>query len=174
VWDASPARELGAVARAARRLARLSVSVPVVVVVDDADCLDPGLALALVRGLAGRADGQVLVVAAAAAGSELATVLTREPVPELAGRVHRAKADPAMGYADRQEMAAGLLPGLPPAAVERIARRTVTFDEVRLVADAGRSLSLPRIRTRRRWLPRWTRRLTRYWNGQSPQRWRLR
>jgi len=101
-----------------------------------------GDSLALVRGLAGRADGQVLVVAAAAAGSELATVLTREPAPELAGRVHRAKADPAMGYADRQEMAAGLLPGLPPAAVERIARRTVTFDEVRLVADAGRVTEL--------------------------------
>ncbi len=32
----------------------------------DADCLDPQLALALIRGLTGRADGQVLVVAAAA------------------------------------------------------------------------------------------------------------
>ncbi len=141
-WDAGPAGELGAVARAARRLARLSVSVPVVVVVDDADCLDPSLALALVQGLVCRADGQVLVVAAAAQDSELAAVLTRKPVPELVGRVHRAKADPAMGYADREEMAAGLLPGLPPAAAERIARRTVTFDEVRLIADAGRVTEL--------------------------------
>ena len=32
------------------------------VTVDDADCLDPALAMALIRGLAGRSDGQVLVV----------------------------------------------------------------------------------------------------------------
>ena len=71
-WDDSPAGEAGGVARAARVLARLSVQVPVVVVIDDADCLDPGLALALIRGLAGRQDGQVLVVAAAAPDSDLA------------------------------------------------------------------------------------------------------
>ena len=71
-WDDSPAGEAGGVARAARALARLSVPVPVVVVIDDADCLDPGLALALIGGLAGRRDGQVLVVAAAAPGSDLA------------------------------------------------------------------------------------------------------
>ena len=53
-WDDSPAGEAGGVARAARALARLSVSVPVVVIIDDADCLDPGLALTLIRGLAGR------------------------------------------------------------------------------------------------------------------------
>jgi hypothetical protein len=34
------------VARAARTLARLSVQVPVVVIIDDADCVDLGLALA--------------------------------------------------------------------------------------------------------------------------------
>ena len=71
-WDDSPASEAGGVARAARVLARVSVQVPVVVIIDDADCLDPGLALALIRGLAGRLDGQVLVVAAAAPGSDLA------------------------------------------------------------------------------------------------------
>ena len=59
-WDTSPAGAQGAVARAARELARVSVSVPVAVIVDDADCLDPGLAVTLIRGLAGRRDGQAL------------------------------------------------------------------------------------------------------------------
>ena len=71
-WDGSPAGEAGGLARAARALARASVAVPVVVVIDDADCLDVDLAVALIRGLAGRLDGQVLVVAAAAPDSDLA------------------------------------------------------------------------------------------------------
>jgi hypothetical protein len=143
VWDGSPAGEAGGVARAARALARVSVSVPVVVVVvDDADCLDVGLALALIRGLAGRRDGQVLVVAAAAPGSDLVRTLTGEPGYELAGRVHRAEADPQMGYAARAELAAELLPGLPAAGAERIARRTATFAEVFAVADSGRLAEL--------------------------------
>ena len=45
-WDDSPAGEARRVARAARTLARLSVQVPVVVIIDDADCVDLGLALA--------------------------------------------------------------------------------------------------------------------------------
>jgi hypothetical protein len=141
-WDDSPAGEAGGVARAARVLARLSVSVPVVVIVDDADCLDPGLALALIRGLAGRRDGQVLVVAAAAPGSDLAGTLTRDPGYDLAGRVQRAAADPSMAYADRAELAVELLPHLPPAGAERIARRTATFTEVFAVAGAGRLAEL--------------------------------
>ena len=44
--DDSPAGEAGAVARAARAVAAVSVKVPVVVVLDDADLLDPGLARA--------------------------------------------------------------------------------------------------------------------------------
>ncbi len=45
-WDGSPAGEEGAVARAARAVAAVPVSVPVVVIIDDADRLDPGLACA--------------------------------------------------------------------------------------------------------------------------------
>jgi hypothetical protein len=142
VWDGSPAGEAGGVARAARALARVSVSVPVVVVIDDADCLDVGLALALIGGLAGRRDGQVLVVAAAAPSSDLVRALTREPGSELAGRVHRAEADQSMGYAARLDLAAELLPGLPAAGAERIARRTATFAEVFAVADTGRLAEL--------------------------------
>jgi hypothetical protein len=135
-WDDSPAGEAGGVARAARFLGRVPVQVPVVAVIDDADCLDPDLALALIRGLAGRADGQVLVVAAAALDSGLARGLTRNPGYDLAGRVQRAEADPSMGYADRVELAAELLPSLPAPGIERIARRTVTFTEVFTVAAA--------------------------------------
>ena len=141
-WDDSPAGEDGGVARAARFLARVSVQVPVVVTIDDADCLDPGLALALIGGLAGRRNGQVLVVAAAAPGSDLAAALTREPGYDLVGRVERAEADPSMDYADRVELAAGLLPHLPAAGIERIARRTATFTDVFTVADAGRLAEL--------------------------------
>ena len=141
-WDDSPAGEAGGVARAARALARLSESVPVVVIIDDADCLDPGLALVLIRSLAGRADGQVLVVAAAAPGSDLAGTLSRDPGYDLAGRVQRAEADPSMTYTERAELAAELLPHLPAAGIERIARRTATFTEVFAVAGAGRLAEL--------------------------------
>lgn len=95
-WDDSPPGEAGGVARAARTLARVSVQVPVVVVIDDADCLDPGLAVTLIRGLAGRRDGKLLVVAAAAPDSDLAGTLTRDPGYDLAGRVQSAEADPSM------------------------------------------------------------------------------
>jgi len=40
-WDGSPAGQEGAVARAARAVSAVSVSVPVVVIIDDADCLEP-------------------------------------------------------------------------------------------------------------------------------------
>jgi hypothetical protein len=141
-WDASPAGEAGRVARIARELARISVAVPVVVVIDDADCLDADLALTLIRGLAGRQDGHVLVVAAAAPDSDLVRVLTGEPGWELIKRVQRAEADPSMGYPARAELAAELLPDLPSAGAERIARRTVTFAEVFAIAHAGRLAEL--------------------------------
>jgi tetratricopeptide (TPR) repeat protein len=141
-WDASPAGEAGGVARAARDLARVSVSVPVVVIIDDADCLDLSLALALIRGLTGRVDGQVLAVAAAAPDSGLVRALAKDPGYELAGRVHRVEADPSMGYAARRELAAALLPDLPATGAERVARRTVTFGEVFAVAGAGQLAEL--------------------------------
>ena len=106
-------------------------------VIADADCLDPDLALALIRGLAGRRDGRVLVVAAAAPDSDLAGMLTRDPGYDLTGRVQRAEADPSMAYTDRAELAAELLPHLPAAGIERIARGTATFAEVFAVAEEG-------------------------------------
>src|SRR5438093_1292274 len=110
--------------------------VPVVVVLDDADLLDPGLARAVIGGLAGRYDGRVLVVAAAGPGSDLVSGLVKEAGPDLVGRIRRADADPKMDYPDRVELAAELLPDLPAQAVERVARRTASFGEVFAVAAA--------------------------------------
>jgi Tetratricopeptide repeat len=134
--DDGPAGEAGAVARAARAVAAVSVKVPVVVVIDDADLLDPGVARVMIGGLAGRYDGRVLVVAAASPGSVLAQGLGGDPGPDLAERIRKVDADPGMGYPDRVELARELLPGLPDEAVERVARRTVTFGEVFTVAAA--------------------------------------
>ena len=169
-WDGSPAGEAGGVAQAARALARVSVQVPVVVVIDDADCLDVDLAVTLIRGLAGRLDGQVLVVAAAAPDSDLARVLTGEPGWDLAGRVNRAEADPSMDHAARTELAAELLPGLPAAGVERIAQRTATFAEVFAVAAAGGWVNWAKTPGRRRRSARWTRWPRGCWSGRGRRR----
>ena len=107
-WDGSPAGEEGAVARAARAVAAVSVSVPVVVIIDDADRLDPGLARTMITNLAGRWDGQVLVVVAADPGSDLIAALTSGAGYELAGRIQRAEADPGMGYSSRADVAGEL------------------------------------------------------------------
>jgi hypothetical protein len=99
----------------------------------------------VVSGLAATAgllDGQVLVVAAAAPGSDLVGALARDRGYDSAGRVYRAEGDPSMGYADRGELAAELLPHLPAAGIERIAQRTVTFKEVFTVVGAGRAAEL--------------------------------
>jgi hypothetical protein len=142
-WDGSPTGEEGAVARVARAVAAVSVSVPIAVVIDDADCLEPDLAVTLIRNLAARHDGQVLVVVAAASDSDLVRVLLSRPGFELTGRVHRADADPEMRYRARADLAAELQPTLPAEAGERIARRTQTFKEVFAAATAGRLAELP-------------------------------
>ena len=84
-------------ARAARAVAALSVKVPVVVVIDDADLLDAGLARAVISGLAGRYDGRVLVVAAARPDSDLVTGLVKDAGYDLAGRVRKAERGPGHG-----------------------------------------------------------------------------
>jgi Tetratricopeptide repeat len=137
-----PAGEAGAMARAARAVAAISVGLPVVVVIDDADLLDVGLARAMISGLAARQDGRVLVVAAASPDSELVTSLAKDPGHDLAGRVRKADAEPRMDYAARADLARELLPRLPDAAVERIARRTVTFGEVFAVVAADKVAEL--------------------------------
>jgi len=142
--DESPAGEHGIVARAASAAAAVSVSAPVVVMIDDADCLEPGLALTLIENLIEHHESRVLVVAAVDPGSGLASSLTsRARQGPTAGRVHRAAADPRMGHKSRADLAAELCPSLPPAAAQRIARRTRTFAEVFAAAGAAADRQAP-------------------------------
>jgi tetratricopeptide (TPR) repeat protein len=143
MWDDSPAGQDGALARAARSVAAVSESLPVVVIIDHAGDLDEDLALALVDALVSRHGGQVLVVAAVAPGSGLVEALTsRSWYGLLAGRVQHGDVDPDMGFASRLALAADQLPALPPTAARRIAARTRTLAEVLAVSGAGRLAEL--------------------------------
>jgi hypothetical protein len=140
--DDGPAGEAGAVAKAARATAAVSVHVPVVVVMDDADLLDAGLARTMITALAGRPDGRVLVVAAASPSCDLVTGLLKDPGADLAVRVRKAEASPKMDYPERLDLAQELLSWLPDALVERAARRTGTFADLFRVAGAERLAEL--------------------------------
>jgi hypothetical protein len=97
LWDETLAGREGALARAARSVAAVSATVPVVI--DDADQLDAQLAVTLIENLIDRHDGQVLVVAAADPDSALVRALTARRWPGApADRIQRAEADPGMGY----------------------------------------------------------------------------
>jgi hypothetical protein len=141
VPDNSPASENGAAARAARVVAAVSASAPALVVIDDADYLEPGLAVTMIENLIDHHDSRVLVVAAVDLGSDLEAALTsRARYGPTAGRVHRADADPRMGYQSRAELAGELRPHLTAAQAQRLARRTRTFAEI---FAAARSEPLP-------------------------------
>jgi hypothetical protein len=141
VVDDCPASENGAAARAARVVAAVSASVPTLVVIDDADYLDPGLAVTMIENLIDHHDSRILVVAAVDLGSDLAAALTsRARYGPTAGRVHRADADPRMGYQSRAELAGELRPHLTAAQAQQLARRTRTFAEI---FAAARSAPLP-------------------------------
>jgi len=106
VVDGDPASENGPAARAARVVAAVSPSAPVLVVIDDADYLEPGLAVTMIENLIDHHDSRVLVVAAVDLGSDLAAALTsRARYGPTAARVHRLDADPRMGYQSRAELA---------------------------------------------------------------------
>ena len=131
VADDCPASENGAAARAARVVAAVSASAPALVVIDDADYLEPGLAVTMIENLIDHDDSRVLVVAAVDLGSDLAAALTsRARYGPTAGRVHRADADPRMGYQSRAELAGELRPHLSAAQAQQLARRTRTFAEI--------------------------------------------
>jgi hypothetical protein len=130
VADDCPASENGAAARAARIVAAVSASAPALVVIDDADYLEPGLAVTMIENLIDHHDSRVLVVAAVDLGSDLAAALTsRARYGPTAGRVHRADADPRMGYESRAELAGELRPHLTAAQAQQLARQTRTFAE---------------------------------------------
>ena len=123
-------------------MAAVSVAAPVLVTVDDAELLDLGLAVTMIENLAGRHDGQVLVVATVTPGSDLEAELLSPGRYELLGRVHKADADPDMSYGARAALAREAGPELPDVAVERIARRTRDFAEVFAVCGAGKLADL--------------------------------
>jgi hypothetical protein len=128
---ADPAGEDGAAARAARVVAAVSAAAPALVLIDDADGLDPGLAVAMIENLIVHHDSRVLVVAAVDVGSDLAAALAaRARSGPTAGRVHRAGADPRMGSQSRAQLASELSPHLTAAQAQQLARRTATFAEV--------------------------------------------
>ena len=141
-WDDSPAGQDGALARAARSVAAVSVKVPVVVLVDDIDLLGRDLAQVLADNLVTRPDGQVLLVATTipAAADGCRPNLRKDLASRhwLTGRVHRSDADPDMSYQSRADLVAELCPALRSAAVRRIARRTTNFAEVFAVTSARR------------------------------------
>jgi AAA ATPase domain len=127
----SPADANGAAARAARVVAAASASAPILVVIDDADYLEPSLAVTVIENLIDQHDSQVLVVAAVDLGSDVAAALTsRARSGPTAGRVHRADADPRMGYQSRVELLGELNPHLTAAQIDRLARKTRTFAEI--------------------------------------------
>ncbi len=139
--DGDPADANGAAARAAQVVAAVSASAPVLVAIDDADYLEPSLAITVIENLIDQDDSQVLVVAAVDLGSDVAAALTsRARYGPTAGRVHRAGTDPRMGCQSRAELAGELNPHLTAAQIQRIARQTRTFAEI---FAAFRSQPLP-------------------------------
>ena len=149
--DASAAGQMSSLARLARSAAQLSAKVRVVVLIDDADCLDLDLALALLANLTFRDDGQMLIVAAAAPQGPLAEVLRKSDRPWPAGRVFAVGVDPKrrreagiadMGPESRIELVRELCPGLDDALARRIGRRTATFADVFAVATSERIAEL--------------------------------
>jgi tetratricopeptide (TPR) repeat protein len=136
-WDDSPAGQDGMVARAARAVAATSTQVPVVVLIDDADCLEEDLALALIENLVARHGGHVLIVAVVTPDSVVKLALVdRARMGITEGRLHVADADPDMSLGAREDLARELCPDLPDAGVRRIGRGTVTFNDVLAIAGA--------------------------------------
>ena len=139
--DARPAGENGAVARAARVVAAVAAANPTLVAIDDADYLEPGLAVTMIENLIDHHDSHVLVIAAVDLGSDLASALTsRARYGPTAGRVHRAAVDTRMGYRSRAELAGELSPHLSPDEAQRLAQQNLTFAEI---FAATRSRPLP-------------------------------
>jgi hypothetical protein len=138
VADDRPAGENGVVARAARVVAAVSASATTLVVIDDADDVEPGLAVTMIENLIDHYDSHVLVVAAVDLGSDLAAALTsRARYGPTEGRVHRAAVDPRMGSRSRAELAGELSPQLTPAEAQQLARQTLTFAEIFAATRSG-------------------------------------
>jgi hypothetical protein len=141
-WDNRPAGQQGMVARAARLVAAVSTAAPVAVIIDDADRLDPGLAVTMIENLASRYDGRVLVVAVVGLESTLAAELRSPDRYGLLGRVQKADIDLDMDDEARASVAREMCPWLSDELIHRIVRRTQTFTEVFAVATSDRLAEL--------------------------------
>jgi len=129
--DDTVAESNSVAARAAQVVAAVSASAATLVIIDDADYLEPGLALTVIENLIDQQDSQVLVIAAVDLGSDIAAALTsRARFGPTAGRVHRAQADPRMGSQSRAELVGELNPHLTTAQARELARQTRTFAEI--------------------------------------------
>ncbi len=139
--DDAPDGEDNIAARAAQVVAAVSGSAPTLVIIDDADYLELSLAVTVIENLIEQDDSRVLVVAAVDLGSDVAAALaSRARYGPTAGKVHRADADPRMGYQSRAELAVELSPHLTTAQAQRLARQSRTFAEI---FAAARSQPLP-------------------------------
>jgi hypothetical protein len=141
-WDNRPAGQQGMVARAARLVAAVSTAAPVAVIIDDADRLDPGLAVTMIENLASRYEGRVLVVAVVGLESTLTAELRSPDRYGLLGRVQKADIDLDMDDVARAAVAREMCPWLSDEVIDRIARRTQTFTEVFAVATSDRLAEL--------------------------------
>jgi|GEM_PF-1660786 len=140
--DASRTGELARLGGAARAVAGLASRALVVVLVDDADQVNPGVVLVLAKNLLYRDDARLLLVAAAGPQSILARVLARGGEVWMTRRVAFADADPDMGLAARTGLAQELCPGLEDRLARRIGQRTATFAQVYQAATADRLADL--------------------------------
>ena len=153
-----PAGQDGALARTARAVAAVSVQAPVTVIIDDADCLDEGLAVTLVENLTARQDSQVLIVAVVDPGSALPAAFRSQVRRGLtSGLVCNAEADPDMGYESRLSWLASCARTCPmpvPGGSRNAPPRSPRYS--RSLRRHGWPRSSP-ARMRRRSGPSWTR-----------------
>ena len=146
VWDDSLAGQEGMVARLARAVAAVSASVPVVVVIDDADQLELDLAVVLVENLIARFDGRVLVVAAVSPGGPLISALTsraaygltRRPCPDCRYRPQHGLSGSGGCYSRAVPESAGCR-GPQDRRADGDVRRSVRGGGGRASGRAGRS-----------------------------------
>ncbi|MEA2704149.1 MAG: hypothetical protein QOD63_2094 [Actinomycetota bacterium] len=134
VRDRAEEGQLATVARLAHGLANYSQSLPLAVLIDDAEILDPRLVARLVFAILDDVHSNALVVAATAPG---AAVLARFDPPEPYGprweRIGYLDVDPTMDEPARRRLVEAMAPAWPPPAVDRLASRAKSYSDVWVV-----------------------------------------
>jgi tetratricopeptide (TPR) repeat protein len=136
--DRTRAGQLADVARMAHAMASYSISLPVAVLVDDAELLDPDLVGRLAFTLLDRTRSNALVVVTAAPEAALLRRFSpSEPYGPRWERIGSVDVDPSMEESARRRLIEAATDGWPAVAVDRLVVRTRTF------ADIWGVLSLP-------------------------------